>query len=83
MGSAPGFDVNEDHGYQLITVASVFSVLCIAVVIARVYATKKKNAPLWWDDYMCFPALVYHLDDGTSARTDSTSCFAWLLMPSP
>lgn len=49
---------NANRGYQLNTVAWVFSVLDIAIVAARMYATKKKRASFGPDGLMCIPALV-------------------------
>ena len=49
---------HEDNGYKVIVLSCVFSTLCIAVVVARFYAVRKRKAELWWDDWLCIPSLV-------------------------
>ena len=48
----------EDHGYKVIIVSCVLAVLCTVAVLARFFAVRKKEAKLWWDDWLCIPSLV-------------------------
>lgn len=54
----PPSQLYADDGYKVIVLSCIFSVLCIAVVVARFFAARKKKAELWWDDWLCIPSLV-------------------------
>ena len=58
MPSLSPEQLHADNGYKLIVLSSVFSVLCIIVVVARFWAPRKREAELWWDDWLCIPSLV-------------------------
>lgn len=49
---------HADDGYIVIILSCIFSILCIAVVVGRFFAARKKKATLWWDDWLCIPSLV-------------------------
>ena len=50
--------LQQINGYQLTTVAVVFSFLSIAAVVARFYASRLRSSELGPDDWICVPALV-------------------------
>ena len=56
--SFPIEELYHDDGYKLIILSCILSILCISVVVARFFAVRLKKANLWWDDWLCIPALV-------------------------
>ena len=50
--------INEDRGYQLLTVSILMIVLQLVAVGSRFYARRVTKAALGWDDHLIIPALV-------------------------